>query len=97
MLKFQGKSVINGVAIGKIFIYKKGEQQVKRRKIEDTESELARFRNAQQEVIRQLQDLYEGSVKSIGEASAAIFEIRQMMLQDDGFVEAIENMIETQS
>lgn len=97
MLTFQGKSVINGVAIGKIFIYKKGEQQVKRRKIEDTESELARFRNAQQEAIKQLQDLYEGSVKSIGEASAAIFEIHQMMLQDDGFVEAIENMIETQS
>ena len=97
MLIFQGKSVINGVAIGKIFIYKKGEQQVKRRKIEDTESELARFRNAQQEAIKQLQDLYEGSVKSIGEASAAIFEIHQMMLQDDGFVEAIENMIETQS
>lgn len=97
MLTFQGKSVINGVAIGKIFIYKKGEQQVKRRKIEDTESELARFRNAQQEAIKQLQDLYESSVKSIGEASAAIFEIHQMMLQDDGFVEAIENMIETQS
>ncbi|MBD5511815.1 MAG: phosphoenolpyruvate--protein phosphotransferase [Lachnospiraceae bacterium] len=97
MLTFQGKSVINGVAIGKIFIYKKGEQQVKRTKIEDTESELARFRNAQQEAIKQLQDLYESSVKSIGEASAAIFEIHQMMLQDDGFVEAIENMIETQS
>ena len=97
MLTFQGKSVINGVAIGKIFIYKKGEQQVKRTKIEDTESELARFRNAQQEAIKQLQDLYESSVKSIGEASAAIFEIHQMMLQDDGFVEAIENMIVTQS
>lgn len=97
MLTFQGKSVINGVAIGKIFIYKKGEQQVKRTKIEDTESELARFRNAQQEAIKQLQDLYESSVKSIGEASAAIFEIHQMLLQDDGFVEAIENMIGTQS
>lgn len=97
MLTFQGKSVINGVAIGKIFIYKKGEQQVKRTKIEDTESELARFRNAQQEAIKQLQDLYESSVKSIGEASAAIFEIHQMMLQDDGFVEAIENIIGTQS
>lgn len=97
MLTFQGKSVINGVAIGKIFIYKRGEQQVKRVKVEDTKSELARFRTAQQEAIKQLQDLYEASVKSIGEASAAIFEIHQMMLQDDGFVEAIENIIQTQS
>lgn len=97
MLTFQGKSVINGVAIGKIFIYKRGEQQVKRVKVEDTKAELARFRTAQQEAIKQLQDLYEASVKSIGEASAAIFEIHQMMLQDDGFVEAIENIIQTQS
>lgn len=97
MLTFQGKSVINGVAIGKLFVYKKGEQQVKRARVEDTESELARFRRAQQEAIKQLQDLYETSVKSIGEASAAIFEIHQMMLQDDGFVEAIENIIRTQS
>ena len=97
MLTFQGKSVINGVAIGKLFVYKKGEQQVKRARVEDTESELARFRKAQQEAIKQLQDLYETSVKSIGEASAAIFEIHQMMLQDDGFVEAIENIIRTQS
>lgn len=97
MLTFQGKSVINGVAIGKLFVYKKDEQQVKRTRVEDTESELARFRKAQQEAIRQLQDLYEASVKSIGEAGAAIFEIHQMMLQDDGFVEAIENIIVTQS
>lgn len=97
MLTFQGKSVINGVAIGKIFIYKRSEQQVKRVKVEDTKSELARFKTAQQEAIKQLQDLYETSVKSIGEASAAIFEIHQMMLQDDGFVEAIENIIQTQS
>lgn len=97
MLTFQGKSVINGVAIGKLYLYKKGEQQVKREKIEDTDAELTRFKKAQQEAIRQLQDLYEGSVQSIGEASAAIFEIHQMMLQDDGFVEAIENMIRSQS
>lgn len=97
MLTFQGKSVISGVAIGKLYLYKKGEQQVKREKIEDTDAELTRFKKAQQEAIRQLQDLYEGSVQSIGEASAAIFEIHQMMLQDDGFVEAIENMIRSQS
>lgn len=97
MLTFQGKSVINGVAIGRLYLYKKGEQQVKREKTEDTSAELARFRKAQQEAIRQLQDLYESSVQSIGEASAAIFEVHQMMLQDGGFVEAIENMIQSQS
>ncbi len=97
MLTFQGKSVTNGVAIGKIFIYKKGERQVKRIKVEDTEAEIQRFRQSQKEAIEQLSELYEKSVKSIGEANAAIFEIHQMMLQDEGFVEAIENIIITQS
>lgn len=97
MRTFQGKSVINGVAIGKIFLYKKGEQQVKRTKTEDTAAEVTRFHQAQEAAIEQLQKLYEKSVKTIGEASAAIFEIHQMMLQDAGFVEAIENIITTQS
>lgn len=97
MLTFQGKSVTNGVAIGKMFIYKKGESQVKRTRVENTDAELKRFRQAQQEAIEQLSALYEKSVKSIGEASASIFEIHQMMLQDEGFVEAIENIIITQS
>ena len=97
MRTFQGKSVGNGVAIGKIFVYKKGEQQVKRYRVEDVDAEVARFRKAQETSIAQLQDLYEKSVKSIGEASAAIFEIHQMMLQDNGFVEAIENIVTTQS
>lgn len=97
MLAFQGKSVTNGVAIGKIFVYKKSEQQVKRVRVENPQKEVARFRQAQSEAIAQLKQLYEASVKSIGEASAAIFEIHQMMLQDDSFIEAIENIISAQS
>ncbi|MGN0431952.1 MAG: phosphoenolpyruvate--protein phosphotransferase [Lachnospiraceae bacterium] len=97
MLAFQGKSVTNGVAIGKIFVYKKSEQQVKRIRVENVQEEISRFRQAKEDAIAQLGQLYENSVKTIGEASAAIFEIHQMMLQDEGFIEAIENIISTQS
>lgn len=97
MLAFQGKSVTNGVAIGKIFVYKKSEQQVKRIRVENVQEEISRFRQAKEDAIAQLGQLYENSVKTIGEASAAIFEIHRMMLQDEGFIEAIENIISTQS
>ena len=97
MLIFHGKSVTNGVAIGKIFVYKKEDQQIKRIKVADTIVECNRFRNAQKYAIEQLRELYENSVKTIGEASAQIFEIHQMMLGDKGFVDAIESMITTQS
>ena len=94
MLAFQGKGVTNGVAIGKIFVYKKEEQQVKRSRIEDAKAEVTRFKQAQADAIAQL---YENSVKTIGESGAAIFEMHQMMLQDEDFISAIENIITTQS
>lgn len=97
MQVFQGKSASGGVAIGKIFLYQKGEQQVKRLHVEDTEAELARLREAAKEAAEQLQKLYETSVKSIGESGAAIFEVHRMMLEDEGFVDAMENTITTQS
>lgn len=97
MQVFQGKSASGGVAIGKIFLYQKGEQQVKRLHVEDTEAELARLREAAKEAAEQLQKLYETSVKSIGESGAAIFEVHRMMLEDEGFVGAMENTISTQS
>lgn len=97
MQVFQGKSASGGAATGKIFLYQKGEQQVKRLHVEDTEAELARLREAAKEAAEQLQKLYEASVKSIGESGAAIFEVHRMMLEDEGFFGAMENTITTQS
>ena len=97
MQVFHGKSASGGVATGKIFLYQKGEQQVKRLHVEDTEAELARLREAAKEAAEQLQKLYEASVKSIGESGAAIFEVHRMMLEDEGFFGAMENTITTQS
>lgn len=97
MQVFQGKSASGGVATGKIFLYQKGEQQVKHLHVEDTEAELARLREAAKEAAEQLQKLYEASVKSIGESGAAIFEVHRMMLEDEGFFGAMENTITTQS
>lgn len=97
MQVFQGKSASGGVAIGKIFLYQKGEQQVKRLHVEDTKAELARLHGAAKEAAEQLEKLHEASVKAIGESGAAIFEVHRMMLEDEGFVGAMENTISTQS
>ncbi len=98
MQTYQGKSVFGGVAIGKICVYQKGEETVKRTRIEDTETEAEkqRFDDAVQEAIRQLGELYDKAVKEVGEANAAIFEIHQMMLEDDDYLDAARNIIETQ-
>ena len=93
---YQGKSVFGGIAIGRISVHKKDEQQVKRVRIEDSEQEILRYRQAKQTAMEQLQGLYQKALKEVGEANAAIFEIHQMMLEDDDYVSSIVNMIETQ-
>ena len=93
---YEGKSVFNGVAIGKIRVYKKGEQQVKRVKVEDAEAEITRFEGAKLKALEELAGLYEKALREVGEANAAIFEVHQMMLEDDDYNDSIENMIRTQ-
>ena len=93
---YKGKSVFSGIAIGKISVYSKAEQQVKRLKIENVEKEVERYHEATATAIQQLQELYDKALREVGEANAAIFEIHQMMLEDDDYAESIENMIQMQ-
>ena len=96
MQVYSGKSVFRGIAIGKISVYRKNKQQVKRVRTEDTKGELARYEAAKAAAIEQLQELYQKALKEVGEANAAIFEIHQMMLDDGDYNESVENIIETQ-
>lgn len=93
---YEGKSVFHGIAIGRISIYKKGEQQVKRVKIDDAEAEIARYEEAKIQAVKQLQGLYQKALREVGEANAAIFEVHQMMLEDDDYNDSIKNMVRTQ-
>ena len=96
MQVYSGKSVFGGIAIGKISVYRKNEQQVKCVRTEDIKGELARYEAAKAAAIEQLQELYQKALKEVGEANAAIFEIHQMMLDDGDYNESVENIIETQ-
>lgn len=96
MVKFEGKSVFGGIAIGRLSIYNKKDNQVKRQKITDAESEIARFEDARETAKEQLAGFYEKAVKEVGEVNAAIFEVHQMMLDDLDYIESITNMIRSQ-
>ena len=93
---YKGKSVFGGIAIGKISVYKKDEQLVKRVKIEDADAEMARYTAARNIAAAQLQKLYDKALKEVGEANAAIFEVHQMMLEDEDYNESVENIIHSQ-
>ncbi len=95
-MEISGKSVYGGIAIGRLSIYYKAENQVKRNKIEDTDAEIKRFEAAREEAKSQLAGLFEKALKEVGEVNAAIFEVHQMMLDDLDYIESITNIIKGQ-
>lgn len=96
MEKLTGKKIYNGIAIGKILFFQKSEEQVVRRHVENPDSEVERFEVAKAKAIEQLGELYEKAVKEVGELNAQIFEIHQMMLEDDDYNDSVKNIICTQ-
>ena len=96
MQRSSGKTVFRGIAMGPAVVLKKKDETVERQKIEDVYHEIARFEEAKEASKEQLQKLYEKAVKEVGETSAAIFEVHQMMLDDDVYTDAILQMIRTE-
>jgi phosphotransferase system enzyme I (PtsI) len=93
MVKFSGKPVYKGIAVGPIVVLKDEDQQVRRHRVENPEEEIQRVAQAVEKAQEQLQKLYDKAIAEVGETSAAIFEVHQMMLEDDDYIDAIHNMI----
>nr|MCR4610596.1 phosphoenolpyruvate--protein phosphotransferase [Lachnospiraceae bacterium] len=96
MITINGKASSKGIAIGRIVKYEKPEATVKREKVEDVEAEVARYEDAKSKANDQLQGLYDKALKEVGESGAAIFEVHQMMLEDEDYNDSVYNMIRTE-
>lgn len=92
-MELQGKSVSQGIAIGRLVVYQKKDSVVKRERIEDTEAEIKRFADAREKAIEQLKGLYDKALKEVGEEGAMLFESHQLMVEDLDFIEGAENII----
>ena len=97
MRVLEGKSVFSGIAIGKISILQKADTSVKRTKVEDPEAEITRVQEAKEKAVEQLQKLYDKALREVGESGAAIFEVHQMMLDDEDYLDSIDNIIRTEN
>ncbi|WP_308696256.1 phosphoenolpyruvate--protein phosphotransferase [Stomatobaculum longum] len=91
-----GKSVLNGISIGKIKVYKAPKLEIDDSLLDDVEDELARFDNARERAIEQQNALYEKAVIDAGEDSAEVFSVHAMMLEDDDLIDATNEIIKTQ-
>ena len=96
MEEYTGKAIFRGIAIGKVCFYEKGEQMVKRGRIENAEEEIARYERAREKAVQELGALYDKALKEVGEVNAAIFEVHAMMLDDDDYNDSVKNIITSQ-
>lgn len=96
MYSLKGKTVFAGIAIGKIELFKKEQQSVRRYSVDDVNAELERVSVAKKEALYQLKALYEKAVVEVGESGAMIFDIHQMMLEDQDYLDSIDNIIVNQ-
>lgn len=97
MMKFSGKPAYSGIVMGNVVVLRDSQDQIRRHRIEDVKTEIARVQTAIQKTAEQLAELYEKARKEGGESSAAIVEVQQMMLEDEDYLDAIYHMIRTES
>ena len=96
MVILHGKGVYGGIAIGRLSFLRRRGVNVRRRTVSDTEAEICRFELARDRALADLKKLHGKALRNIGESGAQIFEIHQMMLEDDDYVDSIINTIRTE-
>ncbi len=94
--KFSGKTIYSGSAVGKVMVLRDHQEPIRRTKVEDAKREIRRVRHAIKESGQQLARLYDKAVKEVGESGAAIFEVHQMMLEDNDYLDAVFHVIRTE-
>lgn len=90
---YRGKGVVPGIAIGRLYVFEKGKEQVEKISVADTEAEVVRFQSARGQAMEQLDKLYQDALSRVGEENAQIFDVHKMMLDDLDYIEAIEGHI----
>lgn len=93
MIKCSGKSVLKGIAIGRIYLYKKQEYVLKQETVENPEAEVERLEKAKEAAGSQLKELYQKALVEAGEEQAMIFDVHKMMLEDEDYLDSIRGMI----
>ncbi len=96
MTVFTGKGVCGGAAIGKIFVHRRQNIEIRRRRIDNPDEELARLARARGAAAAQLQEICEKAREEVGDANACIFEIHMMMTEDEDFCDAMNGLIREQ-
>ena len=80
---FKGTKIVNGIAIGKIKLYKPAVYEINEALVSDIAAEIERFEAARVKVQEDQNALYDKEMKAGHKDTAGIFEAHAMMLDDE--------------
>ena len=93
MRVYSGTGVYSGIAMGRLAVYQKRRRPVRGGQTKDRDFQWRRFQEAKEASVRQLGELYRSACRKVGKEKAAVFEIHQMLLKDEGYNAAVKKEI----
>ncbi|MBR0079955.1 MAG: phosphoenolpyruvate--protein phosphotransferase [Synergistaceae bacterium] len=93
MQVYKGTKIVNGIAIGKIKIYKAPVYEINEELVSDIAAEIERFESARVKVQEEQNALYDKEIKEGHKDTAGIFEAHAMMLDDDDLIDSCKEII----
>jgi len=94
MILMQGKGVSKGVVKGQMYFYRRQDNTVVCRQVDNLDEEKQRLAQAQQAAIAQLETLTEKCRAEAGDESAILFETHAMFVEDEDYVECIHSVLD---
>lgn len=97
-LRISARSVSRGIAVGKVVCLYGSQRQFYRIEIGESmvEGEIRRFRAATRLAIKQLKNLHSVSAERLGDNLASIFDVQNLILNDNSVRQKVEDAIREQ-
>ncbi len=93
MRELIGKGVSGGIAIGKLYFFKKSILDIPDYEVDDVGLELARYHAGMEMAKEQLKTIYDNACEKVTKKESVIFQTHILILEDSKFVELVENAI----
>ena len=93
MKELTGKGVSGGIAIGKLFFYKKSILDIPNYEVDDVEQELERYHDGMALAKIHLNEIYNNACERVTKNESVIFQTHILILEDSKFVDLVESAI----
>lgn len=93
MKELTGKGVSSGIAIGKLFYFKKSILDIPNYEVDDVEKELERYHNGVESAKNHLKQIYDSACERLTKKESVIFQTHILILEDSKFVDLVETSI----